>query len=159
MRESHPKHRRTGAGERLYRDGSGLFGALFVLVIAALPPPALAEPGPPSAEAPPAEPQSSPFHKLVDELSRSVSALGGKLGLSISDVGSGRTLAEVNAKLPVNPASNMKLLTAVVVLDRLGPSYRFATGLYGKRQGDQVPQLVIRGHGDPSGCSDYNRDM
>lgn len=51
---------------------------------------------------------------------------------------------------PLNPASNAKVLTAAVVLDRMGPDYRFTTGLYGKPKDGVVSPLVLRGNGDPS---------
>jgi D-alanyl-D-alanine carboxypeptidase/D-alanyl-D-alanine-endopeptidase (penicillin-binding protein 4) len=88
--------------------------------------------------------------KAVTELTRRVTSWGGKLGVSIIDVQSGTALSEVNPKLVLNPASTMKLLTAAVLLDRLGPNYRFTTSLHGVRQGNQVNELVLRGRGDPS---------
>jgi D-alanyl-D-alanine carboxypeptidase/D-alanyl-D-alanine-endopeptidase (penicillin-binding protein 4) len=90
------------------------------------------------------------FDSAVAELTRRVTAWGGKLGLCIVDVQSGAALAEVNPRLPLNPASTMKLLTAGALLDRLGPAYRFTTSLHGARQGNQVNELVLRGRGDPS---------
>jgi D-alanyl-D-alanine carboxypeptidase/D-alanyl-D-alanine-endopeptidase (penicillin-binding protein 4) len=44
----------------------------------------------------------------------------------------------------------MKIVTAAVLLDRLGPNYHFVTGLYGKKVGSEVAELVLRGRGDPS---------
>jgi D-alanyl-D-alanine carboxypeptidase/D-alanyl-D-alanine-endopeptidase (penicillin-binding protein 4) len=90
------------------------------------------------------------FDKAIAELTRRVTGWGGKLGVSIIDVQSGTPWAEINPKLVLNPASTMKLLTAAVLLDRLGPNYRFTTSLHGVRQGNQVNELVLRGRGDPS---------
>src|SRR5258706_557143 len=63
---------------------------------------------------------------------------------------SGAVLAAENAHAPLNPASNAKVLTAAAVLDRMGPDYRFTTGVYGRLQGGVVAPLVLRGNGDPS---------
>lgn len=86
----------------------------------------------------------------VDALTQRVTQLGGKLSLCILDVDSGRVLADTNPKLPINPASNMKLLTAAVALDTLGPTHVFTTSLNGAREGNRVAELVLRGDGDPS---------
>lgn len=66
------------------------------------------------------------------------------------DVGTGALLAADGEHRLVNPASNTKVLTAAVVLDRMGPDYRFSTGLHGKLEGGVIPALVLRGNGDPS---------
>ncbi|MGI8619100.1 MAG: D-alanyl-D-alanine carboxypeptidase/D-alanyl-D-alanine endopeptidase [Gemmatimonadaceae bacterium] len=66
----------------------------------------------------------------------------------------GDTLFEANAGVPVLPASTMKLLTAAVALDRLGPNYRFSTDVL--RDGDVDASgtldgnIYIRGDGDPA---------
>lgn len=86
----------------------------------------------------------------VNALTQRVTELGGKLSLCILDVDTGRVLADANPKLPINPASNMKLLTAAVALDALGPTHVFTTSLNGTREGNRVPELVLRGDGDPS---------
>jgi D-alanyl-D-alanine carboxypeptidase/D-alanyl-D-alanine-endopeptidase (penicillin-binding protein 4) len=114
-----------------------------------------AAPNPVSAAGTPAPAAEVPatragFDKAVAMLTRQVTEWGGKLGLCVIDVQSGSTLAEVNPKLVLNPASTMKLLTAAVALDRLGPHYRFTTSLHGVRQANVVSELVLRGRGDPS---------
>jgi len=83
-----------------------------------------------------------------------VTSHGGTLGAAILDVSTGKLVLEHESSRALNPASNMKILTAAVVLDRLGPGYRFSTGLYGSERGTTVPKLVLRGHGDPSFGSD-----
>jgi len=50
------------------------------------------------------------------------------------------------------PASNMKILTALAVLDAFGPTHRFTTEVLADRAPDaegRVGQLVLRGGGDP----------
>jgi D-alanyl-D-alanine carboxypeptidase/D-alanyl-D-alanine-endopeptidase (penicillin-binding protein 4) len=86
----------------------------------------------------------------LDKLTRSVRSFKGKVGVAVVDVGSGEVVAEHDADVAMNPASNAKLFTAAAALDRLGPDHRFVTGLYGRRQGSRVDPLVVRGQGDPS---------
>lgn len=72
------------------------------------------------------------------------------VGLSVVEVATGRRVAACNAAEPLNPASNSKLLTAAVVLERLGPEHRFTTSLHGRLRRGSVDGLVLRGDGDPS---------
>jgi D-alanyl-D-alanine carboxypeptidase/D-alanyl-D-alanine-endopeptidase (penicillin-binding protein 4) len=65
-------------------------------------------------------------------------------------VGSGQVLAAAGERQALNPASNIKLVTAAAVLAKLGPDYRFTTGLYGKIEHGRIDDLTLRGHGDPS---------
>ena len=92
----------------------------------------------------------TPVRTAVEKLRVEVERMGGTLGVMVLDVGSGETLAASGEHAPLNPASNAKLITAAVALRRLGGSRRFLTGLYGKPEGDRVPELVLRGEGDPS---------
>lgn len=91
------------------------------------------------------------------------------------DLRTGEALVEINADLPMVPASNMKLLTTAAALTRLGPDFKFATRLSlippdpGPSAADRVnvatdqappparqttpdplPSLLIRGEGDPA---------
>ena len=75
---------------------------------------------------------------------------GGELGASVIDLGSGQRLAASSEHKLLNPASNQKLLTAAAALARLGPDFRFTTGLYGNLKDAVVEGLVLRGNGDPS---------
>ena len=78
----------------------------------------------------------------------------GEWGLLVVDAESGATLYEKNADKYFLPASNMKLLTTALVLDWLGPDYRFRTtletngtlGADGNLSGD----LILVGRGDPN---------
>jgi D-alanyl-D-alanine carboxypeptidase/D-alanyl-D-alanine-endopeptidase (penicillin-binding protein 4) len=74
----------------------------------------------------------------------------GRVSIAVVDVASGRILAAAGKDRALNPASNTKLLTAVVALDKLGPGYRFTTGLYGEIREGSVDALVLRSDGDPS---------
>jgi len=74
------------------------------------------------------------------------------LSVYVHDVDSGEVVLNWQDRVPRNPASTMKLLTTLVGLDILGPTYRWTTDVYalgeiddGRLDGD----LLIRGRGDP----------
>ncbi len=74
------------------------------------------------------------------------------LSIHVIDLDSGETLLGWNDDVSRNPASTMKLVTTLVALDVLGPSYRWQTDVYalgdivdGRLDGD----LLLQGHGDP----------
>lgn len=75
-------------------------------------------------------------------------------GLKIASLDSGRTLFEHNAGKLLKPASNAKLYTGALALDRLGPDFRIKTSLYAtarpNRFGTLHSSLIIYGRGDPS---------
>jgi serine-type D-Ala-D-Ala carboxypeptidase/endopeptidase (penicillin-binding protein 4) len=62
----------------------------------------------------------------------------------------GAVVLDAAGTLPVVPASNLKLFTAAVALDVLGPDYVYTTSLNGVVQGDTVQgDLYVVGGGDP----------
>jgi len=74
------------------------------------------------------------------------------LSVYVSDVETGESILEWNGNEPRNPASTIKLLTTLVALDVLGPTYRWRTDVFaageldnGRLDGD----LVLKGYGDP----------
>ena len=74
------------------------------------------------------------------------------LSIFVADVDSGETVLEWRGDVPRNPASTMKVLTTLVALDILGPTYRWRTDVFvqgelqeGRLDGD----LLIKGYGDP----------
>lgn len=113
------------------------------------------EPG--SAASPePVAPHTDPSHfhgamqQAVDKLASTVEEYGGKVGVHIIDVASGKVLAAKNPASALNPASNMKLVTAAVALTKLSANYTFRTALYGKQDATSVADVVLRSYGDPS---------
>ena len=68
------------------------------------------------------------------------------VGIHVVDLKTGSTLYARNAERLYLPASNMKLFTAALALDRLGPEYRLTTRLVHAPSGD----LILVGGGDPS---------
>ncbi len=74
------------------------------------------------------------------------------LSVHVENLDTGEMLLSWNATEPRNPASVMKLLTTLVALDILGPTYTWKTDAYvlgeisdGTLEGD----LLLKGHGDP----------
>jgi D-alanyl-D-alanine carboxypeptidase/D-alanyl-D-alanine-endopeptidase (penicillin-binding protein 4) len=74
------------------------------------------------------------------------------LSVYVADVETGEAILEWNGNEPRNPASTIKLLTTLVALDVLGPTYRWRTDVFaegelddGRLNGD----LVLKGYGDP----------
>jgi D-alanyl-D-alanine carboxypeptidase/D-alanyl-D-alanine-endopeptidase (penicillin-binding protein 4) len=107
-------------------------------------------PGPARPAAAPAEPERGRVVEALQALADWVRGRGGTLSARVVDSDSGFVWAEFGAQSALNPASNMKVITTAVALERLGSEFRFSTGLYGKQEGDRVDSLVLRGQGDPS---------
>ena len=85
-------------------------------------------------------------------------AHGGKVGVSALVFKTGKVAYSYHGTTPMAPASNLKLVTTAVALDRLGPDYRFETRLYGpstQKGGVATGDLVIKGSGDPSFYAPY----
>jgi serine-type D-Ala-D-Ala carboxypeptidase/endopeptidase (penicillin-binding protein 4) len=87
------------------------------------------------------------------DLQRAIDALMGaspvaraSVGIHVVDLKTGNALYSRNAERLYLPASNMKLFTAALALERLGPEYRLTTRLVRARSGD----LILVGGGDPS---------
>ena len=78
---------------------------------------------------------------------------GALWGIEVTNLQTGERLFRHNPEHLFTPASNAKLLTAAAALRRLGPSYRYNTGLYVDgpvRNGVLHGNLVVRGSGDPT---------
>jgi serine-type D-Ala-D-Ala carboxypeptidase/endopeptidase (penicillin-binding protein 4) len=133
------------------RRGCVMFAVLVTLsslATSAIPAP---EPAPsPSVATRPSSAKISTIEQAIAKLESEVKSWGGSIGVAIIDVDSGNTVAIRHEHIAKNPASNAKLFTAYAALKRLGSAHRFKTGLYGKLDGDRVPELVLRGEGDPS---------
>ncbi len=78
----------------------------------------------------------------------------GQWGAMVVSLTRGDTLFAHNAGLPMHPASNMKLFTAALALERFEPNHQFSTDVL--RTGPITPDgvlrgdLVLRGDGDPA---------
>lgn len=75
-------------------------------------------------------------------------------GVQVATLDSGRTLFAQDAHKLLKPASNAKLYTGALALDRLGPAFRIRTSLYAggrpDRSGTLRGDLLVYGRGDPS---------
>jgi len=95
--------------------------------------------------------QPKPFQK-IESVIQKLTHDGAKIGCKIIYAKNGQTLWAYQPDLPLMPASNNKLLTTAVSLIKLGPDYRFKTGVYvlnplvdGVVQGN----IYMKGFGDP----------
>ncbi len=82
----------------------------------------------------------------IDALLEASPVARASVGIQVVDLKSGSALYSRNAERLYLPASNMKLFTAALALERLGPDYRMTTRLVHARSGD----LILVGGGDPS---------
>ena len=69
----------------------------------------------------------------------------------------GQQVAAKNDTLPLSPASNLKILTAAVALDVLGPGFTYSTKVVGALGADGVVQgdMYLVGGGDPVLASEW----
>ena len=87
-------------------------------------------------------------------------APGALWGVKAVSLKTGRTLFETNAARLFVPASNTKLFTAALALDRLGPDRTLATTVWvpaASQGGTVAGDLLVRGGGDPT-LSDRLKD-
>lgn len=75
-------------------------------------------------------------------------------GIEVRSLESGAIVYEHNAHKLLKPASNTKLYTGALALDRFGPDFRIKTSVYSafkpNEQGELAGDLIIYGRGDPS---------
>jgi D-alanyl-D-alanine carboxypeptidase/D-alanyl-D-alanine-endopeptidase (penicillin-binding protein 4) len=74
------------------------------------------------------------------------------LGIVVQEVGASEPLLSVNADVPRNPASAIKILPTLAALEELGPAWTWRTEVYldGElRNGTLDGDVVFKGHGDP----------
>ncbi|MCA9688142.1 MAG: D-alanyl-D-alanine carboxypeptidase/D-alanyl-D-alanine-endopeptidase [Myxococcales bacterium] len=113
--------------------------------------------GPPQASAAAPAKAPAPAASLAADLEAMINDArwlsGSKVGVVVLDLESGARLYERNPKVPLNPASNIKVVTTVAALGLLGPEARFGTEVYAAKdavRGDAVQgDLYLIGGGDP----------
>lgn len=89
---------------------------------------------------------------LVDDVAKRNPFNSGVWGIK-AVTSSGEVLADYNSAVRMLPASNVKLLSTALVLDKFGPDYRFKTALSSPAEiedGVLKGDLYIVGSGDPS---------
>lgn len=93
------------------------------------------------------------FTLRANDILKSAAINKGQWGILIVDTATGETLYEKNADSFFVPASNMKLFTTALALDKLGPDFRFRTTIEtnGKLEnGILTGDLILVGRGDPN---------
>lgn len=74
------------------------------------------------------------------------------LSLYVENLNTGKVVIAWNEDVARNPASVMKLLTTLIALENLGPTYTWKTEMYlqGDIEGDTLNgDLLLKGYGDP----------
>lgn len=95
---------------------------------------------------------AQPISSEIEQLIENNNASDAFWTLTVRD-STGKILESYNAEKLIRPASNLKLLTAATVLDKLGANYTYKTRMYGiGQQQDSVwnGNIIFRGVGDPS---------
>lgn len=98
------------------------------------------------------DPRPGPIDAGPKVLEAMAQASGAEIGLLAMALDDGSVLGRANERLPLNPASTMKLVTTYAALSMLGEDYRWRTAIHldGTIVGDTLAgNLVVRGGGDP----------
>jgi D-alanyl-D-alanine carboxypeptidase/D-alanyl-D-alanine-endopeptidase (penicillin-binding protein 4) len=94
------------------------------------------------------QPLPEPLQRILDMRKVPYDAVS----VHVRDVDSGEVVLRWEDEAPRNPASTMKLITTLVGLDVLGPTYRWTTEVFALGEiaaGTLDGDLLIKGHGDP----------
>lgn len=135
---------------------SGILRRLSLVLALALAVPGHASattPGRTIAAARAVEPGETELPQTIRRILDSTPLSQSRTGILVYDLEAGRPVFEHNADELLNPASNMKILTAVAALSLLGPEHRFATEILVDEEpvgGVLKGNLYLRGKGDPS---------
>lgn len=85
---------------------------------------------------------------FADNITKTIHSLGintSAVSVSVKNVKNGSTVYSLNSKIPMNPASTLKLITSAASLDMLGEDYVYETKLYKSTNND----LYLKLSGDP----------
>src|SRR5262245_42631515 len=113
------------------------------------------------------QPTAAPQVETLDGLRARITAhisqprfASAQWGVKIVSLDTGKIIFEHNPQKYFNPASNAKLYTAALALDRLGPDYRIKTSLYSTARPDASGtlrgDLIVYGRGDPTMAARLN---
>jgi len=89
--------------------------------------------------------RAADWEQRIDALVRG-NAAAASAGIQVVEIATGNVLYAHNDDRLLLPASNLKILTSALVLERLGPDYRFTTRVVREGSGN----VVLVGSGDPS---------
>jgi len=151
LRSQSPAPDRTSAVEH------GL--VFFLCLVACLPHPARAQS---TNRPPPAATLGELRQQLTEHISQTRFAAA-TWGIKIVSLDAEKTLFELNAGKLLKPASNAKLFTSALAMDRLGPDFRIRTSLLSitrpDRRGVLRGDLIVFGRGDPSFAARFNEGV
>lgn len=106
-----------------------------------------------TAELQPASTLAELQQQLRDYISQSKYAAA-LWGVKVVSLDTGKLLFEFNENKLLTPASNTKLYTAALALDRLGSDYRIKSSIYARNKPDESGtvsgDVIVYGRGDPS---------
>lgn len=118
------------------------------LGLCSLSAPATGAPATPAAAAP------ADLAGRIDALLQTRAVARARVSLLVVDLATGARVYEKNPDLPLNPASNVKLVTTAAALALLGPEHRYVTRVYVKKgalKGKTIDgDIYLKGGGDPT---------
>ena len=97
----------------------------------------------------------SPLQNLKVAIQETLSGrwlAGGETAVVVSNAKTGNEILSFNPNLPLNPASNVKLVSTATALDGLDPSWRYKTSFYGdvpNKEGQLTGGVYLKGDWDP----------
>ncbi|MGD2123955.1 MAG: D-alanyl-D-alanine carboxypeptidase/D-alanyl-D-alanine-endopeptidase [Gemmatimonadota bacterium] len=112
-----------------------------------------ADPGPANNVYGPAHPEVQALQNDLEAILRATGNRNGRWGVLAVSLDQHDTLLALNARQPMVPASNVKVLTTAAALHYLGPDFRYRTFLLASGPLDQAVlsgDLVLYGTGDPT---------
>lgn len=102
----------------------------------------------------------TPVNADLDGVVASFAAASTQIGVSVRSLGSDRDVYGYEDRLPLNPASTMKIVTAAAALKYLGGTYSFRTLLSTDQNVNGVIRnLYVKGVGDPALTSERLKGM
>lgn len=78
------------------------------------------------------------------------------VGVSVTDLHTGKTIVSHNADKSLTPASVMKLVTSATAIEVFGPSYRYSTDV--ALDANDASRILVIGSGDPTLGSEAFKD-
>jgi serine-type D-Ala-D-Ala carboxypeptidase/endopeptidase (penicillin-binding protein 4) len=106
--------------------------------------------------------RASPLENIQTQIAKYLKRPGvrsAKWGIQILDPATNTVLVEVNPDTTFLPASVLKVVTTSAALEKLGPGFRFRTGVYASgpvnMDGTVEGDLILVGRGDPNLMDPY----
>jgi D-alanyl-D-alanine carboxypeptidase/D-alanyl-D-alanine-endopeptidase (penicillin-binding protein 4) len=94
------------------------------------------------------------INKIIDEIAEHPNLISGRWSAYAKNAQTGEVIVDYNSEKIMYPASNLKLLTSAVALDKLGSDFKMSTFVeYDgtiNLSGELIGNLFIRGEGDPT---------